>query len=160
MKNDLLIRALDVCLRQMQSGASLEEAVGIFPQLADELRPLLEFAQLAREVGKHIQVPKAAQARSRATFLRETQRRTKANPGIFSMLFTNKLALASLSLILVLVLGSLSTVAASAQALPGDPLYSVKLATERTRLLLTDNQGQKIKLNKLLIIKESRRWKR
>lgn len=146
MRNDFLIRALDVCLRQMQSGASLEEAVGLFPQLADELRPLLESAQMAREVGDNVHIPRAAQMRSRAAFLEEAQRRAHPNPGIFSRLFTNKLALASFSLILVLLLGSLTTVAASAQALPGDPLYGVKLATERTRLLLTDNQNKKIKL--------------
>lgn len=135
-----------MCLSQMQSGASLEEVLELYPQLAEELRPLLDTAQKAREAGTEIQVPKAAQARSRAAFLQEAQRRSHARAGFFSALFSGKLALASLVVILVLVLGSATTVAVSAQALPGDPLYGVKLATERTRLLLTDNQSQKLKL--------------
>lgn len=146
MRKDPLVRALDVCLRLMQSGASLEEALEYYPQLADELRPLLIAAQKAREIGTDIQVPDAAQARSRATFLQEAQLLSQARPGFFSALFSSRLALASLVIILVLVLGSVTTVAVSAKALPGDPLYGVKLATERTRLLLTENQSQKLKL--------------
>ena len=146
MRKDPLVRALDVCLRLMQSGASLEEALEYYPQLADELRPLLIAAQKAREIGTDIQVPDAAQARSRATFLQEAQLLSQARPGFFSAFFSSRLALASLVIILVLVLGSVTTVAVSAEALPGDPLYGVKLATERTRLLLTENQNQKLKL--------------
>jgi len=130
----------------MQSGASLEEALEYYPQLADELRPLLKAAQDAREIGTDIQVPDAAQARSRATFLQEAQLLSQGRPGFFSALFSSRLALASLVIILVLVLGSVTTIAVSAEALPGDPLYRVKLATERTRLLLTENQSEKLKL--------------
>jgi len=146
MRDDSLIRALDVCLRKMQSGASLEEVLEIFPQLADELRPLLNAAQKASRAGTDIHIPKGAQTRSRAAFLLEAQRRKQTRSGFFPTLFSSKFALASLMVILVIILGSVTSVAVSAQALPGDPLYGVKLATERTRLLLTDNQNQKLKL--------------
>ena len=146
MRDDTLIRALDVCLRKMQSGASLEEVLEIFPQLADELRPLLKAAQKASQAGTDIHAPRGAQARSRAAFLQEAHRRKQTRSGFYTTLFSSKFALASLMVILVIILGSVTTVAVSAQALPGDPLYGVKLATERTRLLLTDNQNQKLKL--------------
>jgi hypothetical protein len=146
MRNDPLIRALEVCIHLMQSGASLEEALGHYPQLKDELRPLLKAAQKAREVATDIQVPKSAQAHSRTVFLQEAQHLSQTRQGFFWGLFSSKFALASLVLLLVLVLGSVTTVAVSAEALPGDPLYGIKLATERTRLLLTENQSQKLKL--------------
>lgn len=146
MRNDPLIRALEVCIHLMQSGDSLEEALGHYPQLTDELRPLLEAAQKAREIGTDIQVPKSAQTHSRTLFLQEAQHLSQTRQGLFTGLFSSKFALASLVLLLVLVLGSFTTVAVSAEALPGDPLYGIKLATERTRLLLTENQSQKLKL--------------
>ena len=52
-----------------------------------------------------------------------------------------------LTAILVILFAGVGTVAASSGALPDEPLYPVKLATEQTRLALTFSDAGKAKLN-------------
>ncbi|MFA6429330.1 MAG: DUF5667 domain-containing protein [Patescibacteria group bacterium] len=55
-------------------------------------------------------------------------------------------AFAVASLIFVVLGGSIMSVSAAEKSLPGDVLFSVKLATEQTRIMLAKTQGQKLKL--------------
>ncbi len=41
--NNKLITALEDCLRSLQNGASLEDALRRYPDLSAELRPLLHY---------------------------------------------------------------------------------------------------------------------
>jgi hypothetical protein len=50
MSDRRLSKALDRCLRSLQAGASVEEALKPFPELRNELRPLLEAALRLRPV--------------------------------------------------------------------------------------------------------------
>lgn len=145
MRNDPKRRALEVCLQQLESGMSLAQVLELYPHWVDELRPLLEAAQAARRLSAGIRVPRGAQARSRAQFLQVTQSShtlpTPISPRRswrFSMLF--------LVLLVIAILGAVGTAAASARALPGDALYSVKLASEQTRLLLAREPNRRLTL--------------
>lgn len=55
-------------------------------------------------------------------------------------------AMAALTLVIVLTGGSLMSVSAAEQSMPGDFLYGLKLATEQARLALTSTKGDKLKL--------------
>jgi hypothetical protein len=56
------------------------------------------------------------------------------------------LKLAALILILVIIFGGVSSAVVSAQVLPGDSLYSVKLMAEQTRLFFTKDPTSRLKL--------------
>lgn len=64
-------------------------------------------------------------------------------------LFTSKLAVSFLALVFVL-LGGFSAVYASKSSLPGEPLYSVKIASENVRLAVaTENEKGKIEVQQV-----------
>jgi hypothetical protein len=133
------------CLQRIQSGASLEDVLASHPQEADQLRPLLIAARLAQEAGKDILPSTAAQSRSLGRFLsaaQQARQNASRKPGGFLSPFAFRLAI----LVFVLLIATASAVAVSAQALPGQPLYTVKLATENTRLMLATNPRQRLEL--------------
>jgi hypothetical protein len=55
-------------------------------------------------------------------------------------------AMAGLTLLAILAGGSVMSVSAAEQSMPGDLLYGLKLATEQARLALTSTKGDKLKL--------------
>lgn len=137
-------RALEVCMQQILMGTSLEQALAPYPQWAEELRPRLEAAQAARAYGAAIRVPADGLDRSRAIFLEAANQRVQTHGGLFAVP-TWRWGLAVLALALILFLG-VRTVAATAEALPGDLLYPVKIAGEQTRLLLSASPAQRLDL--------------
>lgn len=138
--SDVLFEALDDCLRAVEAGASPEAALARYPDLADELRPLLTAAAAARPV-EPLRVPRQSEAASRARFLARArvlagERRQAA--GLFgSLSLTLRMGLAVLAVALVSGLGAAGLVSASAQSLPGDTLYGVKRAAEQAQLAFT-----------------------
>jgi hypothetical protein len=146
MRNDPITRALDVCLQYLQDGHTLEEALGLYPQLADDLRPLLETALVVRSYNQAIQTLEDAEARSRAKFLQAAQELSARRPALFTSISFRRMGLAFLTILFVLLVGAISTVVVSARSLPGQALYPVKLAAEHTRLLLTENQARRLAL--------------
>lgn len=137
--------AFETCLQQLQAGASLEQVLRQYPQWANELRPLLSAAQAAISMGKAIPIPANAQERSRSRFMAQARQYSRSPLGWFAFNFS-PLKLAALVLILVLFFGGVSSAVVSAQALPGDTLYSVKLITEQTRLFFTKDPTDRLKL--------------
>ncbi len=149
MNEEVKFAAFEECLQRLLSGESLEQVLAAYPQWSVEFRPMLEAALIARHLGDNLQAPKAAMARSRARFLSEAQ--SRARPRLaFPLLRFPSLArsLAILVLIAALVFGAASTAGVSAEALPGDPLYPMKLLAERTRLLLTKAPTSRLELEK------------
>ncbi len=144
MSSDPKYAALNDCLEQIQRGASLEQALAHYPQWAAELRPLLVAAQAAGSL-RPLQVPMDAKMRSRARFLAAAQERRPANPVMAFFAFLRFKAVA-VTLSLVLVAAIVGTGIASAQSLPGDGLYAIKLASERTRLLFTTDPAQRLEM--------------
>jgi hypothetical protein len=146
MADDRVLDAFEDCLARLQTGASLEQVLARYPALRQELRPMLLAAQAARQVGANVRLPPAAMARSRAKFLQKANHMAAGRSRPAAHMPAWRLALVSLVVVLVLASGLVTTVAVSAHALPGDVLYPVKIATEQTRLLLTRNAVQRLKL--------------
>lgn len=130
--------AFEVCLAALATGAKLEACLALYPDLADELRPLLITAQQARQAAR-LEVPVAAMNRSRAKFIAragELRRSSKPFARLFSL---PRLAMATLAVVLVFFLSINGLVVVSARSLPGDTLYPVKLAAENVSLKLAPN---------------------
>jgi hypothetical protein len=147
MKEEAKLDAFEECLQEIQAGGDLEHVLESYPQWADEFRPMLQAVQAARRWNPELQVPAQARLRSRRQFLEAAQQRSQSRTGLFSF---SRLRLAPLALIVVMVLivFSVTGVAASAQALPGEPLYPIKRFTERTQLLLVEDPASKVALEK------------
>jgi hypothetical protein len=140
--NEKFYEALEVCLQALETGADIESVLGRYPQMADELRPILEASLQAQSLAVP-SVPEDAMRRSRARVLghvagmRAPARRSRRS--IFSF---PRLA-ASLALALIFILSGTGLVRASNGALPGDNLYPVKRTWEDMRLLMVVNpQGR------------------
>jgi len=127
--------AFEVCLSALATGVDLETCLSLYPNLADELRPALKTAQMAR-LAAETEVPATAMNRSRAKMLAHAgELRSKRKTFFLSGAFP-RLALASLAVLLVFFLSVNGLATVSAQALPGDGLYPVKLAAENISLRL------------------------
>ncbi len=138
--NDRILDALEYCLRAIQDGASVEAVLMRYPDMADELRPLLETARQARELKGPGPSPDTIN-RTRARLIQQAahmrpKRRTAVLPLVQRLGFS--LALAS-----VLLLSGTGLVRASSSTLPGDNLYPVKRTWEGVRLSFVANAGQR-----------------
>jgi hypothetical protein len=146
MVDDRILEAFEDCLARLQSGASLEQVLALYPDWGQEFRPMLLAAQAARQAGAGVRVPRAALARSRSKFLQKANQMAAVRSRQAARIPVWRFALGALVMVLVLASGMVTTVAVSAHALPGDVLYPVKIAAEQTRLLLTDNPLQRMQL--------------
>jgi hypothetical protein len=131
--NNQVLDALDYCLHAIQDGASVDAVLARYPDLAGELRPLLETARQARELNGP--GPSAATIdRTRARLLqRAAQMRTPRRASVIPLF--QRLAFSTV-LASVLLLSGTGLVKASSATLPGDNLYPVKRTWEDLRLLL------------------------
>jgi Domain of unknown function (DUF5667)/Domain of unknown function (DUF5666) len=144
--DDRILEAFEDCLARLQSGASLEQVLALYPAWKQELRPMLLAAQAARQAGAGVRVPRAALVRSRSKFLQKANQMAAGRARLAPRIPAWRFALVALMVVLVLASGMVTTVAVSAHALPGDVLYPVKIAAEQTRLLLVENPLQRMQL--------------
>lgn len=151
---------LDECLARLHGGSSLDECLAQYPEYAELLHPLLLTAQRLQTIQKSLPAQErmdAGRARMLAAVNHRKSQKSFTLPvsnGLFSRYtaqirqvyeaLVNKekgmLALpvrAAVSLVVALLIGGMLTVGASANALPGDALYGVKLAWENVRMVLT-----------------------
>jgi hypothetical protein len=134
--NEKLYDALEVCNKALETGADIEAVLKLYPQMADELRPILETMVKAQSLSV-TSVPEDAIRRGRARVLgraaemRESTRRSRRVGFAFRRLAT------SLVLAFVLLVSITGIVNASSGALPGDNLYPIKRTWEDVRLWLT-----------------------
>ncbi len=138
-----LYDALENCLEAMEQGAGLQEALGRYPHLAGELRPLLEAALMARGASR-VHVPPEVRRRGRARLMGRVQaieesgrNRVRRFIPVFPRLATTGILVAAL------VLTSTGLVSASSGSLPGQQLYPVKRTWESVRLLLVFSPQQR-----------------
>jgi hypothetical protein len=134
--------ALEACLRSLGRGASVESAVSAFPEMADELRSLLQAAQAASSlassgVSRHALVRSRTRLMQRAAAIAPARRRSLwpalARP-----------ALAGLVAAAALFLGGAGL--AAAQSLPGDSLYPAKLVAQDVILRLAASPKARLSL--------------
>jgi hypothetical protein len=128
--------ALEICLSEMENGADMETVLARFPNLAGELRPILETSMKARDMSAAEPSPESIR-RGRARVMQRAaeMRESKAAPRKRAIPAFQRLAL-SFSLAAVLLLSGTGLLNASASALPGENLYPVKRTWEGLRLLL------------------------
>jgi hypothetical protein len=141
-----LERAFEACWSAMLQGESLEACLGRYPNLSDELRPLLTAALQAHERWDvRSDAAHASHSRSRVLQQAAALRRTARNRSGPISLLARPLAF-GLALLLAIVLGGTGLFGVSAQSLPGDNLYSIKLAIERVRMDLSFNTSTQLSL--------------
>jgi len=141
--------ALNACVRELSTGASLEDCLTQYPGYREELEPLLSLA-LGLQSLRQQPAPATLQA-GRRRVLREAARlgrgRSESEPrfrlpswlSLQPLMQRGVAATVLASLLLVIVLGG-GAAAVAASSLPGDALYPVKRISEEVRLLLAFDQ--------------------
>ena len=134
--------AFESCLEAMENGDSLDTCLERYPDLAGELRPLLETAQAARSIADD-SIPNSAFHRSRSRILgKASQLRAQRKPKQFIFGRVPRMAMAALALALIFFM-SWRGVIETARALPGDPFYSVKRSAQNIRIQIAPNPDTK-----------------
>lgn len=132
------------CLARLQHGEDLEIILAEHPEQAAALRPLLQTVINLQALPIPAPVP-AKRNPARAHFLASAGER-RPKPAGRPTWRPIRTLVTSLFLLIVLLTSLLGTGLASAQALPGDTLYPVKRAVEKTRLALTSTSLERLKL--------------
>jgi hypothetical protein len=134
---------LENSLQALEQGQDLDSILARYPDLARELRPILEASLLARTSGG-APVPSDVQRRGRARLLQRAAelRETRSPKRRVLIPFFPRLAI-TLGIVGALALSSTGLVNASGSALPGDQLYPVKRTWEDVRLLLVFNSQER-----------------
>ena len=136
-----LYDTLETCLKQIENGAEIESVLQNYPDLADELRPILQASLGAKKLSAP--VPSADVLRkNRAKILQRAAelRESKVMPAVRLNWLVPLRRLVSTLAILVLVFASgTSLVGAASTSLPGENLYPVKRSWESLQLLFTFN---------------------
>lgn len=140
-----LYEALEDCLNEIEQGADVDTVLFRYPELADELRPILDASVKAR--GMAMSAPSQdVVRRNRAKLLQHAAQLREAKAASASRRIWSvplRRALVSLMVIAVLFVSSTGLVRASSNTLPGDNLYPVKRTWEDVSLFFTFNPEQR-----------------
>jgi uncharacterized membrane protein YgcG len=140
-----LYEVLEICLQDVEQGADVETVLFRYPELADELRPILEASVQARSMA--VPVPSVEVVRrNRAKVLQHAAqlRKMKVKSSSQRMWFAPLRRVAvSLVVIAVLFMSGTGLVRAASGTLPGDNLYPVKRTWEDVLILFTFNMQQR-----------------
>jgi len=152
-------RALELILSNclgdvMEGGSSPEEALSKYPEYRAELEPLLYAALKVNSLPKDIRPSPRFRAATRELLAREAANRRNASgfPSVIGYRagrwasFSAKATSVAAALLLSLTLGGAGSVYASIDTVPGDALYAVKVAAERTRLALAFSEDERTAL--------------
>ncbi len=123
---------LDECLDRVLKGEDIERCLQDYPQAAGELEPLLRTALVTATSLRFAPQPEF-KAQVKRHLLAKVPALKPKKRGVPLLRWSPGWALA-VSLVLALLLAGGGTVVASASSLPDQPLYPVKLATERVQL--------------------------
>ena len=131
---------LEICLQELENGADLESVLARYPDLANELRPILKASIMAKTMAVPAPSPDAVR-RGRAKLLQRASemRERKAAPRKRMIPIFQRLAI-SFALTALFLSSGTGLVGASSTALPGENLYPVKLTWENLRLFFTFNE--------------------
>jgi hypothetical protein len=135
--SDRLHDAFEVCRAALATGVTLEAALGLYPELAGELRPVLEAWQAMSSLRDETPIPAARLQRSRTRLLAGASQ-LRGHPARPALRWPGlpRMAFATLAVAAAVLLGWGGLTTASAQSIPGDPLYGLKRANEDLQLRL------------------------
>ncbi len=133
--------ALEICLQELENGADMKTVLARYPELANELRPMLEASIAARKLAAQRDPSPEVLRRGRAKLLQRASemREAKLAPRKRIIPLFQRLAI-SFTLTATFLLSGTGLVGASSSALPGQKLYPVKRGWEDVRLFLAFNQ--------------------
>jgi len=136
--NDLY-EALEICLSRIEQGADLDTVLFGYPDLTDELRPILEASVKAREMSIPAP-PEEVVNRNRAKLLQRASEMRERNAvqgsrRVWSV--SLRRVFVTLTVLALLFVSGTSLVRAASTALPGDSLYPVKRTWEDVLVLFT-----------------------
>jgi len=124
------------CLERLFKGESVEDCLKAYPEQAPELEPLLKTSFALIQKATAIQATPEFKTRAHSQFQGMLYaKREKVERKARVPLWHRKWAMA-MTTVLVIFLVGIGTVAASANALPDEYRYPVKLAAEQVRLTL------------------------
>lgn len=140
------------CLERLQQGDSIENCLMSYPEVAAELEMLLRTARNVNWRASIVQPRPEFKARARAQFIGAQHyaaqvQEPKRQPTFFSL---QRAWVPALAMVLILVFSSLGTAVAS-NAMPDEPLYPVKLATEQVQLTFSFSDEDKAELYAKLV---------
>jgi hypothetical protein len=136
--NKKLPDILENCLLRMQQGETLETVLAQHPDLAAQLRPLLETAARARSARPE-DLPGTLLARQRTQLLARAAELRQGNNRRLLQRPSWRPVWTLLSVLAMLIMSSNGLLIASAHSLPGDTLYPLKRSVESTQLQLVFN---------------------
>jgi hypothetical protein len=144
-KETAQLQILDRCLTFIQSGkASIADCLQAYPEHVGFLKPLLLTALQTHSSLSPVGPSEAYIASTKTRILNQIHALKKESSNLKSrskprrfLLPRPALALLSLALVLMLLASGIGVASVSADALPGDTLYSVKRGVEELRLFLT-----------------------
>jgi len=139
-----LYDALEICLREIERGASIEAVLLRYPDLADELRPILEASVDAANSAVPLPSETVIQ-RNRAKVLQQAaqMRDAKAKSSHRTWFVTLRRLAVTLTVLIVLSVSGTGLVRASSATVPGDNLYPVKRTWEDVLVAFTFNIQQR-----------------
>ncbi len=138
------------CLDRVFQGESIESCLQRYPQEAAQLEPLLRtafgFSWRTKAINPRPEFK--ARTRSQVRFYAANLHATQARQPQHTGLFTWQRAWAvALTAIMLLVFTGVGTAVASSSALPDQPLYQVKLATEDIQLAFAGSDVKKAEIH-------------
>jgi hypothetical protein len=133
---------LNECVERVLKGESVEACLKAFPQHAAELEPLLRTAADAKKAAYILPRP---EFRQQAAYEFQSAVRN-LKPQKQGILKWQVRLVTTLSIIVIILMAGTGTIAASANSLPDQPLYGVKLFTENVQVALTPSAVGKAEL--------------
>lgn len=138
---------LDKLLEKIQAGEDIESCLEDYPHLAHELRPLLSIVAKIENLPKP-QPDNNAVAAAVAKVRQEARAKTARRRFSFKDMFTlHPIAVRTAIALLIVFAFGLTTVRVSAHSLPGNPLYTIKLLSEKIHYAITLDEGNKAELH-------------
>ena len=141
------------CLERLQQGDTIDNCLRSYPEVAADLEILLRTSLNVNWRASRVQPRPEFKARARAEFIRAqyqqaydkyTKHIASSKPTIFSL---QRAWMPTLAVILLIIFSSVGTAAAASNAMPDQPLYPVKLASEQAQLTLTLSDQAKAELS-------------
>jgi hypothetical protein len=139
-----LYEVLEICLQDIEQGADIETVLFHYPDLADELRPILEASVNARKMTVPAPSDEVVR-RNRAKVLQHAAQmhETKVNPARRIWFASLRRLAVTLAVLAVLFVSGTGLVRAASTTVPGDNLYPVKRTWEDVLVAFTFNGQQR-----------------
>ncbi len=139
--------AFNECFERLLSGESLDSCLSSFPEYAAELDFMLRTAFDVKRKAFPVQPRPEFRywSRIRMQGIQDADYKKPVSHKVSSFNVRRNLAI-SMAAILVFVLASSGTAAASSEAMPDQPLYEVKMAVEQVQLTFTPSETAKAEL--------------